>query len=221
MALTTAEEALIRQLIAQNAALLNLASSESSIISKLGATKVTLDDLLSATAVDAANLLLMRQGTTDKSVTPELLREFVLDGLAAVNSSYDNSGSGLDAEDVQGAIDEIVDEKYTDADALAWFESYGKSLAINGYQKLPSGLIIQWGSFDTGSIGNTTTGTQAFPVSFPHSCFQVIVGSTHGTINGGPQTEGFNAGGVSATSFDWVSHWEYTRSTIRYLAIGY
>jgi hypothetical protein len=33
----------------------------------------------------------------------------------------------------------------------------GSSLTANGYEKFPSGLIMQWGSFNTGSIGNEET----------------------------------------------------------------
>lgn len=40
--------------------------------------------------------------------------------------------------------------------------SFGNSLATTGYQKLPGGLIIQWGFTSTGSTGNTVT----FPVAF-------------------------------------------------------
>ncbi len=51
MAFTPTEEALLKQLAAQNASLLNLAASETTIISKLGATKVTLSDLYEGYAV--------------------------------------------------------------------------------------------------------------------------------------------------------------------------
>lgn len=73
MALTGAEEAAIRELLDQQAALLSLASNEASISSKLGATIAFLSDLAAASSVNAGDLLLLRQGTTDKSVTPEIL----------------------------------------------------------------------------------------------------------------------------------------------------
>lgn len=76
MALTASEEALVRQLLDQQAAILSLAGNEATITSKLGATKVTLADLVAASGVADADLLLMRQGTTDKSVTPLLLKSY-------------------------------------------------------------------------------------------------------------------------------------------------
>lgn len=74
MALTAAEEAQTRELIAQQAAILSLADSEAAIISNLGATDVSLSDLTAATAIDDADLLLIRQGVTDKSVAGSIVK---------------------------------------------------------------------------------------------------------------------------------------------------
>ena len=67
MALTPTEESQTRALIAQNAALLSLASNEAAIISELGAGDVTLADLPPAASVTGGDLLLVRQGTTERS----------------------------------------------------------------------------------------------------------------------------------------------------------
>ena len=76
MSLTPTEEALVRQLLDQQAAILSLAGNESTITSKLGATKVTLAGLVAASSVADADMLLMRQGTTDKSVTGAILKAY-------------------------------------------------------------------------------------------------------------------------------------------------
>lgn len=47
---------------------------------------------------------------------------------------------------------------------------FGQSLAANGWQRLPSGLILQWGSATT-SAGNLTV---AFPTAFPNACYGVF-----------------------------------------------
>ncbi|KWK48074.1 hypothetical protein WT81_04845 [Burkholderia stagnalis] len=58
---------------------------------------------------------------------------------------------------------------------------FGSSLATNGYQKLPSGLIIQWGTTTVSSwITTTSSGTNLasyqgalsviFPIAFPNAC---------------------------------------------------
>lgn len=102
MALTTTEEALIRQLLDQQAALLSLAGNESTITSKLGATKVTLSDLVSASAAADADLLLMRQGVNDKSITPLALGAYMRAGLATQNGvqagEYNTSVAGGTAD---------------------------------------------------------------------------------------------------------------------------
>ena len=43
----------------------------------------------------------------------------------------------------------------------------------SGYQKLSSGLILQWGS--TGSVVNDTPTMIPFPESFPNACLSVVV----------------------------------------------
>lgn len=47
---------------------------------------------------------------------------------------------------------------------LAKSSAFSSSLSTNGYQKLPSGLIVQWGNITTGAGG---TFTWTFPIAFP------------------------------------------------------
>lgn len=77
MSLTTNEEALVRQLIEQNAELLNLATNEATIISKLAATKKNLGQLTSASSVADTDISFVRQGTADKSATLATLRGYM------------------------------------------------------------------------------------------------------------------------------------------------
>lgn len=93
MSLSPSEEALVRDLIAQNAALLSLASSESTIISKLGATKTTLSALTAASSLADSDLMLVRQGVTDKSVTGSVLKTYSSSGI--INSVVPIGLSGL------------------------------------------------------------------------------------------------------------------------------
>ncbi|KVK99929.1 gp53-like domain-containing protein [Burkholderia ubonensis] len=46
-------------------------------------------------------------------------------------------------------------------------QPFANSLTSSGYQKLPSGLIIQWGTGTTQSSGSVTL---TFPVAFPTTC---------------------------------------------------
>lgn len=49
--------------------------------------------------------------------------------------------------------------------------SFGNSLTANGYQKLPGGMIIQWGSFSVSPTGGSVgTVDITLPVAFPAAC---------------------------------------------------
>ena len=51
-----------------------------------------------------------------------------------------------------------------------------QSLAASGYQRLPGGLIIQWGI--TSSIVNDTYVTVTFPLTFPNAMFAAYASAT-------------------------------------------
>ncbi|RRN04755.1 hypothetical protein EIM44_04775 [Bibersteinia trehalosi] len=64
------------------------------------------------------------------------------------------------------AIDAMANELIT----AGWFKSqFSQSLSQNGWQRLPSGLIIQWGTYNA-----NTESTFRFPIAFTQSCFVVI-----------------------------------------------
>jgi hypothetical protein len=51
---------------------------------------------------------------------------------------------------------------------------FGKSLGTNGYQKLPSGLIVQWGQ--TPASDGTGEAQATFPIAFPNNYYVVCNG---------------------------------------------
>lgn len=65
---------------------------------------------------------------------------------------------------------QAVNKDYADLKvALASFTGTNQMLAEKGYQKLPGGLIIQWG--DVPILSNPTTWT--FPIAFPNKCVAI------------------------------------------------
>jgi hypothetical protein len=89
-------------------------------------------------------------------------------------------------------------------------------LAASGYQKLPSGLIIQWGLTAGVSASNFLTTT--FPIAFPTSLFSVVAtfanSSNINTPSGGNPFQiannsrtSFNIynGGANASSYMWIA----------------
>lgn len=61
---------------------------------------------------------------------------------------------------------------------LQFSYSFLSNLASNGYQKLPGGLIIQWGRGSTGADSNTYVIDTTFPIAFPNACLSLSV--SHG-----------------------------------------
>ena len=322
MALTASEEALVRQLLDQQAAILSLAGNEATITSKLGATKVTLADLVAASSLADADLLLTRQGTTDKSVRADILATYMaselnLSQLAPIASptftgdpkaptpaQFDNdtslattafvqralgsyagssnisAGGTIQQGDVgkvhvfgstaarqviylpslvglpagatiaihgYGAFDYTIDPQggqdilargtvltslpmkgadsavlYKESDTRwvliggtvqeAYSPRQASSLTTNGYQKLPSGLIVQWATI---SLAADTSSLLNFPIAFPTAAL-AIVGSRRAdgsnasynfSINSATQLRAQNTAGGTETA--------------HYIAIGY
>jgi hypothetical protein len=67
------------------------------------------------------------------------------------------------------------------------------SITTNGYQKLPGGLIMQWGTVaatQTGS-GNAVIDTN-FPIAFPTACLSLQATTTGGASIDGEVVVSFN-----------------------------
>ncbi|HAV8102522.1 TPA: hypothetical protein JLB71_003169 [Escherichia coli] len=76
--------------------------------------------------------------------------------------------------------------------------SFSGSIASKGYQKLPGGLIIQWGSGNAGTGYVGSTGNEMnFPIAFPSQCFQVVTSYD----NGGGKIVAGAAGNMTRTGF--------------------
>lgn len=317
MSLTASEEALVRQLLDQQAAILSLAGNEATITSKLGATKVTLADLVAASSLAGADLLLTRQGTTDKSVRADILAAYMGAELGALfapianptftgnpkaptAAQFDNDTSLATTAFVQRALGNTqgyatftANGSLTAADVgksvtlssatpftvtlplvgavpigscfyfknfnggtvtvqraggdvlfisnqslasfpIAYGESaivismngswaviyadatikyngqFSASLAADGYQKLPSGLIIQWGYVtNAGTSGPTIT----FPITFPNGCLCMTSGDEGST----PYAKSF----ASVTNANFRFYSTQTADTSYWMAIGY
>lgn len=102
-----------------------------------------------------------------------------------------------------------------------------RAFTANDYIRIPDvpgGLIIQWGSFNTGTIGNGTGGAQTLPIAYTNAHLQTIVGSTGGVVSGNASDEGFSVSGLTLSNFSWVSSWNSHADDlgqIRYVSFGY
>lgn len=93
------------------------------------------------------------------------------------------------------------------------------SLATNGYQKLPGGLIIQWGETDVLTNDNTTI---TFPIPFPNQCFIVIPAqyTADGASVNNIQTSAYRGAGP-ISSFNMFGRGSERAAGIGWTAIGY
>jgi len=97
-------------------------------------------------------------------------------------------------------------------------ESWIQNNSANGFQRLPSGLYLQWGV--TGSLSTATTTTISLPKTFPNSCLQVIIGIKDIPSGSTAATGHYGTGNYTAGGFDL-----YNRTSDSYvfnwLAVGY
>lgn len=85
-----------------------------------------------------------------------------------------------------------------------------QSLTSNGFQKLPGGLIIQWGNIPSGS----TSGTETLPIPFPSTFLSVVI--TDSAVGG---VHACAAAPAGLTAFSW--RLSDSAQTACWMALGY
>lgn len=116
----------------------------------------------------------------------------------------DNTLTNLSGKDVAGLLaylglgEAAKRDVGTGENQIPDINSFLSVTGAAGYQKLPSGLIIQWGSATAGvgATGNTGNAIN-FSVSFPNICHQVVVSYD----NGGGKVIAGAAGSFTKTNF--------------------
>lgn len=90
-----------------------------------------------------------------------------------------------------------------------------------GYQKLPSGLILQWGQ-STGS-GAKGAVTLLFPIEFPNKCLHASVSESHGHMSAYLSVVSYDwtNGSVSAVALSTTQSSPWSYWTPAFFAIGY
>ena len=107
---------------------------------------------------------------------------------------------------------ELVNKAYADLKvALTDFTGANVSLAGNGYQKLPSGLIIQWGVAPTSTVGSTTS----FPITFPNA----HIATSAVAVGGAGSSVVISAVGSTKSNITFTS--STSSPNVRYIVIGY
>ncbi|CAD5481692.1 gp53-like domain-containing protein [Escherichia coli] len=97
--------------------------------------------------------------------------------------------------------------------------SFGNSLTANGYQKLPGGMIIQWGSFSVAPTGGSVgTVDITLPVAFPAACRSV--NALISTNDPSARSVGFDIGSTNRTKIRFT-YTSATTNSIYWMAVGY
>jgi len=116
-------------------------------------------------------------GSSDTVVVTPLKLQYMIDNKGATTSAKGTVELATNAETITGTDTERV---ITPSNVTGLFADTGRqSIGTSGYQKLPGGLIIQWGS------GLLTTGsTVSFPIAFPTACLNVqVTADTSTSVN--------------------------------------
>ena len=101
----------------------------------------------------------------------------------------------------------------TDFSFLNDFTGSNQSKAVSGYQKLPGGLILQWGS----QVNNVNGGVITFPIAFPTACasVQATFSSTDTSVYA-PVLQNISASGFTQATYNTL-----TTVSFYWFAIGY
>jgi len=157
----------------------------------------------------------VRASAANTSTTPTFTPA---DGLIGAKTIVKGNNLPLVAGDIAG-VGHWIELKY-DTTLDKWviqnpatFAQFTSSLSGNGYQKLPNGLIIQWGSATTSGGGASVS----FPIAFPTQCYAVIASVNAANVNKLVSTGAFiltgfpayvyqaNTNANSDATFDWVA----------------
>ena len=99
---------------------------------------------------------------------------------------------------------------------LQFSNSFTSSKATNGYQKLPSGVIIQWGAATTGT-GAPGSVVVSFPIAFPSAVVAI-----HSTRYDSASSSANTVTNVSSPALSTFTLWSSTAPALAYWsAIGY
>ncbi|WP_175947647.1 gp53-like domain-containing protein [Burkholderia pyrrocinia] len=90
---------------------------------------------------------------------------------------------------------------------------FASSLSLSGYQKLPNGLIIQWGEMVTPG----SSGTLTFPIAFPNSSLMV----TGNPYNSSATAANVTFSTVGPSNKASCPYYQNTTTAIGWIAIGY
>lgn len=146
---------------------------------------------------------------TEEPGTGVLWKELLFGNLVPASESIQGLIQLATTGEAQALLNDA--KAMTPAKLAAAFGGGNQLLTASGYQKLPSGLIIQWGVISAIFAGSTPV---SFPITFPTACRSVVPcvgysGSGSGSLAkasvGSITASGFNLGSTAAFISLWVA----------------
>lgn len=132
-------------------------------------------------------------------------------------------GLKANADNVSGAlqtagIDRVAvgtDGRVSFPTGIAEFLGSNQSLTPQGYQKLPGGLIIQWGSQ---TVASNSEATFSYPIPFPNAVFQAFGNKTYRQVSA---SDGNAAGMFSVSNSQYKVFADDGGGNVAWIAIGF
>ena len=90
--------------------------------------------------------------------------------------------------------------------------------SVNGYQKLPGGMILQWGMASANNAVATQTNAVTFPTAFPTNPVMVLTDHVGGVSSVNTIVV---SGTVTTTGFSWGSDYVGGSMSVFWMALGY
>lgn len=159
-----------------------IATAVAELVGQSPVTLNTLNELAAALGNDPNFATSMATALGNKQPIDQTLTALAALATAANKLIYATGPDTFGLTDLTAFARTLLDDADAAAARLTLGLDFPSSISTNGYQKLPSGLIFQWGTQNAGPGDSFATAT--FPVTFPNAGLAIFCSGKAGAING-------------------------------------
>lgn len=173
-------------------------------------------DADTGTELNGGTIIPVEEGTANADTNWQITNNGTVT-IGTTGLTFAQVGAQNFASDAEAQGFSIANKPISPATLNAALKGSNQSLAVNGYQKLPGGLIIQWGS--TANIAVGATLNVVYPVAFPTACRSFVCLANN--ILAGVYQFTTNARSLSSTNVLSYSSNSGGSSGVDWIAIGH